>query len=65
MSSRIPRAISFSVRSGASPDTAISMTLWRNDIAETIGFSVSTGNEEMPSTWLLISLTAAASSAPS
>ena len=41
------------------------MTLWRNDSLETMGFSVSTGSEEMPSTWLLISFSARAPSASS
>ena len=64
MSSRIPRATSLSVRSATFPETAISMTLWRKDIFETIGASVSTGNDAMPSTRLLISLRACASSEP-
>ena len=64
MSSRISRATSLRVRSATFPETAISMTLWRKDIFETIGASVSTGKDAMPSTRLLISLRACVSSEP-
>ena len=46
------------MRSSASPERATWATLRTMESLETMGFSVSTGKLLMPSTWLLISLSA-------
>ena len=64
-SSRTRSAIAFRVKTSVLPEMEMSVTWFRAISSRTMGFSVSTGNVVIASTWFLTSSTTRRASAPS